>query len=49
MTNANELMVAGLENNDGTIYPRGVCPCLSKILNQRYESWEAWNVSLPVE
>ena len=49
MTNANELMIAGLENNDGTVYLRGLRPCLSKISNQRYGSREVWNVSLPVE
>ena len=33
MMNATELTIARLENNDGTIYPRGLCPCLSKTPN----------------
>ena len=49
ITNADELKIAGLENNDGTIYPCRLGPCLGEISNQHYGSPEVWNVSLHVE
>ena len=31
MTNADDFMIARLDNNNGTIFPRGLRPCRSKI------------------
>ena len=44
MTNANKLVIAGIENKNGTIYRCSLRPCLSKMSSQLYGSQDVWSV-----